>query len=39
MLSSIYPLVAVYFVIGAIAIAFINKKKVQNPEELLVSFP
>ncbi|MNJ91927.1 Phosphatidate cytidylyltransferase [compost metagenome] len=30
MLSSIYPLVVVYFLIGAIAIAFINKKGVQT---------
>lgn len=30
MLSSIYPLVAVYFVIGTIAIGFINKKETQT---------
>ncbi len=30
MLSSIYPLVAIYFVIGAIAIVFINRRKTQT---------
>jgi len=33
MLSSIYLLVAVYFLIGAIAIVFINKKKGQKPAD------
>lgn len=31
MLSSIYPLVGVYFLLGAIAIVFINRKKTQTP--------
>lgn len=30
MLASIYPLVAVYFLVGAIAIIFINRKKTQT---------
>lgn len=30
MLASIYPLVAVYFLVGAIAIVFINRKKAQT---------
>lgn len=31
MLSSIYPLVGVYFLLGAVAIVFINRKKTQTP--------
>lgn len=33
MLSSIYPLVALYFVIGAVAIGFINSRKTQQETE------